>query len=157
MELPSNDEFAKGVRPILNRITEHTWEEDTGTTLGGAGLSVALVLVLTQLSSSTVALRISMFCAAVAVPVWTTLWQIGAAYSFYTVRPVAAFSLRNPLFLGALLFAAGGLLLLISFATPIWHFSVLSSVAFIVASAGGIVFISRHHAAVRRQAECDSE
>lgn len=157
MKFPSDDEFAKGADPILDRISRHTWEEDTRIALGGAGLSVALVLVLTQLDASSLALRISMFCSALAIPVWTTLWQIGATYSFWAVKPKATFSLRNPFLVGAILFTSGGCLSVTSLATLIGHFSVVSAGAFIVASVAGLVFTFTHHVDVRRNAESNND
>lgn len=153
MKLPSDDEFKEGMRPVVNRLDERKWGVARNTTLGAAGLSVALLFVLTQTGVSTPALWLSMLFSAIAIPVWATLWQIGEAYSFYAVRPEAKLSTKSGLIVGVLLFFAGGSCLLLSFLSLIWHFSVVAALAFLVASIGGIVLTFRHSAAVRNQAE----
>lgn len=153
MKLPSDDEFKEGMSPVINLLDERKWEVTRHTTLGAAGLSVAMLFVLTQTGVSTLALWLSMLLSAIAIPLWVTLWQIGETYSFYAVRPEAKLSIKNGLIVGVLLYIAGGLCLLSSFLLLIWHFSVVAAIAFLVASVGGIILAFRHGVAVRSQAE----
>jgi hypothetical protein len=152
MKLPSDDQFSESMSPVTSRLTKHKWEVARHTSLGGAGVSVAVLLVVSQIGVATPALWLSLFCSAVAIPVWATLWQVGEAYSFYGVRPVASLSLHNGLTMGMLLFLAGGLLLLLSIFMLIWHFSVAAAFAFLFVSVGGVFLTVRHHAVVRSQA-----
>lgn len=152
MKLPSDDQFSEGMSPVTSRLTEHKWEVARHTSLGAAGVSVAILFVVSQTGVATPALWLSFFCSAVAIPVWATLWQVGEAYSFYSTRPVAKLSFHNGLIVGMLLFLAGGLLLLISFLALIWHFSVAAALAFLLASGGGACLTVRHHTMVRNQA-----
>jgi len=153
MKLPSDDEFEESMSPVINRLDERKWEVARHTTLGAAGLSVAMLFVLTQTGVSTPALWLSMLFSAIAIPIWATLWQIGEAYSFYAVRPEAKLSTKSGLIVGVLLFFAGGSCLLLSFLSLIWHFSVVAAIAFLVASVGGIILTFRHGLTVRSQAE----
>ena len=153
MKLPSDDQFKEGMSPVTRRIDEHKWEVARHTTLGAAGLSVAILFVVVQIGTSTPALWLSLFCSAVAIPVWATLWQFGEAYSFYAIRPEVKLSFKSGLIVGMLLYVAGGLLLVLSFFALIWYFSVVASLVFLLASIGGVVLTVRHQATVRNQAE----
>jgi len=156
MKLPSDDQFSEGMSPVTSRLNEHKWEVARHTSLGAAGVSVAVLFVVSQIGVATPALWLSFFCSAVAIPVWATLWQVGEAYSFYGVRPDAKLSFHSGLIVGLLLFFAGGLLLLLSFLALIWHFSVIAAVVFLLASVGGTCLTVRHHTAVRNQASSGS-
>jgi hypothetical protein len=152
MKLPSDDQFSEGMSPVTSRLNEHKWEVARHTSLGAAGVSVAVLFVVSQIGVATFALWLSFFCSAVAIPVWATLWQVGEAYSFYGVRPSARLSFHNGLIVGMLLFLAGSLLLLLSFLALIWHFSAVAALVFLFASVAGACLTVRHHTAVRNQA-----
>lgn len=152
MKLPNDDQFSEGMSPVTSRLNDQKWEVARHTSLGAGGVSVAVLFVVSQIGVATPALWLSFLCAAVAIPVWATLWQVGEAYSFYGVRPRAKLSFRNGLIVGMLLFLLGSLLLLLSFLAFIWHFSAVAALAFLLVSVGGVCLTIKHHTAVRNQA-----
>ncbi|MEG3193061.1 hypothetical protein [Lysobacter sp. D1-1-M9] len=146
---PFEDHYKRAIAPVVRRIDERYWEKTRGTTLGGAGLSTAIVFLLTQIGLKSGALSISFFCAAIAIPVWLALWQVGEAYSFHGNASHGHFSKLHGSGVGVSIFFFGGLLLLVSFVALIWHFSILAALAFLVGSVAMVIFVYRHHTAVR--------
>jgi hypothetical protein len=121
-------------------------------TLGGAGLSAALVFLLIQIGVQSTVLQISFFCASLAIPVWLALWQYGEAYSFYGKDSYGHFVKTKGSGIGVMLFFIGGMLLLVSFATLIWNISI----AFTIVSLFMIVLVYRHSKEVRKYEETNS-
>lgn len=153
MKLPSDPQFEELMKPVTSRLDEHKWEQARHSTVGAAGLSAAILFVVTQLGVSTPALWLSLFCSALAMPTWLTLWQIGEAYSFYGISPRGQLSPKNGLVVGMLLYLAGGLLLIISLVALIGHFSVAAALGFLFVSVCGIAVTVWHHNVVRKEAE----
>lgn len=150
---PLQDNYERAIAPVVRRIDERYWEKTRGTTVGGAGLSTAIVFLLTQIGLKSFALSISFFCAALAIPVWLALWQVGEAYSFHGGASHGHFTKVQGSGFGVLIFFLGGFLLLVSFVTLIWHFSILAASAFLAASVAMVVFVYKHHTAVRTWVE----
>lgn len=146
---PIEDQYEREIAQVVRRINEAQWEKARTTCIGGAGLSTAILFLLTQIGLSGTSLSISFFSAALAIPAWLTVWQIGEAYSFFGPSSYGHFSKIQGSGIGALIFCIGGLLLLTSFVTLIWHFSIISSLAFTLASVAMVVFVYRHQLAVR--------
>ena len=158
MKIPNDfqDHYERAMTPFAHRMTTAHWERARALTLGGAGLSTAIVFLLTQIGVESCALSISFFCAALAIPVWLALWQIGDAYLFHGSASQGHFAKIQGSGLGVLLFAFGGLLLLVSFVTLTWHFSKITSCVFLLASLAMVVFVFKHQTAVRIWAERNS-
>jgi hypothetical protein len=135
------DHYEKAMAPVVKRLDERYWEKTRGTTISGAGLSTAVVFLLTQIGLKSVSLSISFFCAALAIPVWLALWQVGEAYSFHGKASHGHFQKVQGSGVGVLLFFFGGLFLLISFVALIWHFSIFAAITFLLASVGMVVFV----------------
>lgn len=159
MQIPKDfqNRYERAMTPLAHRMTTAHWERARALTLGGAGLSTAIVFLLTQVGVESCALGISFFCAALAIPVWLALWQVGDAYLFNGSASHGHFAKLQGSGLGVMLFAFGGSLLLVSFVTLIWHFSKLTSCVFLLASLAMVVFVFRHQTAVRISAETNSQ
>ncbi len=153
MKLPTDEQYEQALGPVTSRMDEQKWEKARGTTLGAAGLATAILFLITQIGTSSTALWVSFFCASVAIPVWLTLWQVGEAYSFYGTASRKHFAKKSGSGIGVLLFLCGGILLLVSFTSLIWRFSIIAALAFLIASVFGVVFVFKHHNAVRSEAE----
>jgi len=143
--------------PVTGRMDEEKWEKARGTTLGAAGFATAILFLITQIGTSAPTLWLSFFCSSIAIPVWLTLWQVGEAYSFYGAASRKHFAKKRGSGIGVLLFFCGGLLLLVSFTSLIWHFSIFAALAFLAASGFGAVFVFRHHNAVRSEADVGTD
>ena len=143
------DQYEEIMTPMARRITAAHWERTRAVTLSGAGLSTAIVFLLTQIGLGSCALSISFFCAALAIPVWLALWQVGDAYLFHGESSLTHFAKVQGSGVGVLLFFCGGLLLLSSFVGLIWHFSALAAGVFFIASLAMVVFVYKHQTAVR--------
>jgi hypothetical protein len=153
---PSLEEnYKRAIAPVLARVGEPQWEKARVTSIGGAGLSTAVLFLLTQVKLESTSLTVAFFCAALAIPVCLALWQVGEAYSLYGTAAHGHFAQPQGSGLGAVLFVLGGVLLLVSFVTLIWHFSVAASCGFVVVALLMIVVVYKHQAAVRRWAEKD--
>jgi hypothetical protein len=152
---PFGERYKKAMEPISARMDHAKWDVTRAVTLGGAGLSTAIVFLITQIGIKSCAIYISLFCASVAIPTWLALWRVGEAYSFFGPRSYGHFSTPRGSGIGLLLFAVGGILLLTSFVSLIWHFSVVSAAAFLVGSLCMIVFVFKHQASVQSWVERD--
>lgn len=153
---PFNEHYEKAITPIVCKLNENRWESARVMTLGGAGLSAALVFLLIQIGFQAAVLQISFFCASLAMPVWLALWQFGEAYSLYGKDSYGHFAKTKGSGIGVMLFLIGGLLLLVSFATLIWSISIITSIAFTVVSVSMIVLVYRHSKEVREYTEANS-
>jgi hypothetical protein len=155
MRIPKElqEQYERAMILFARRLTTAHWERTRGITLGGAGLSTAILFLLTQIGIKSLALDVSFFCAALGIPVWLALWQVGEAYLFNGSSSHGHFAKLQGSGLGVLLFLFGGFLLLVSFVTLTWHFSKLASGAFLVASLAMVVFVYKHQTAVRIWAE----
>ena len=151
--LSLEENYKAAIAPILERGGEAQWEKARATSIGGAGLSTAVLFLLTQVKLESTALAIAFFCAALAIPIWLALWQVGEVYSLYGKAAHSHFVRPQGSGLGVVLFALGGVLLLGSFITLIWHFSVAASCAFLAVALIMIVVVYRHQVAVRKWAE----
>jgi hypothetical protein len=141
--------YEKAIEPIATRMDQNKWEVARGVTLGGAGLSTAIVFLITQIGLKSPSLAVSLFCASLAIPVWLALWRVGEAYAFFGPKSYGHFSLLKGSGAGMLLLAAGGILLLTSFVSLIWHFSVASAAAFLIGNLLMVVFVVKHQSAVQ--------
>lgn len=150
------DNYERTMTPLARRMTVAHWERARSLTLGGAGLSTAIVFLLTQIGLESGALGISFFCAVLAIPVWLALWQVGDAYLFHGSASYGHFAKIQGSGLGIGLFILGGFLLLVSFVTLTWHFSKLTSCIFLLASLAMVIFVFKHQTAVRVWAETNS-
>ena len=130
-------------------MDEAKWDKARAMTLSGAGLSTAIVFLITQIGLKSCALSVSFFCASIAIPAWLTLWQVGEAYSFFGPAASGHFSTLKGSGVGILLFVASSLLLSISLVTLIGHFSLASAIAFVLGSACMVVFVYKHRISVQ--------
>jgi len=150
-----DDKYSKAIKPVAVRMDQAKWDVTRSITLSGAGLSTAIVFLITQIGVTACSLHISLFCASLAIPIWLALWRVGEAYSFFGPKSYGHFSTPRGSGTGLILFASGGLLLLISFVSLIWHFSVLSAGAFFVGCIGMVVLVFKHQGDVQAWVERD--
>jgi len=150
---PFEENYERELSPIARRLNEARWENARVMTLGGAGLSAALVFLLIQIGIQSCELKVSFFCASLAIPVWLALWQFGEAYAFYGADSHGHFAKPKGSGIGVILFGVGGLLLLFSFAALIWSISIVISMIFTIVSFLMIIFIFNHSKEVREYAE----
>ncbi len=125
------------MKPIVSRIDPSKWDVARGVTLGGAGLSTAIVFLITQIGVDSCSLSISLFCSSVAIPVWLAIWRVGESYAFFGTKSYGHLSTMRGLPVGLLLFLSAACLLLAAFVSLIWHFSTVSAIGFIV----GVIFM----------------
>jgi hypothetical protein len=155
MNEPSSleDQYRVGMAPVLRRIGDAHWEKSRATSVGGAGVSTALVLLIAQIWKVSFSLSLSFVCAAVAIPVWLALWQVGEAYSFYGPASHGHFGTLRGSGIGIGLFLTAAALLVASFVALLWTFSVVASCGFLLMAAAMVVLAYKHQLAVRSWAE----
>ncbi len=145
--------YSKALEPMAARMDSDKWQTTRAVTLGGAGLATAIVFLITQIGVKSSSLAISLFFASIAIPTWLALWRVGEAYSFFGPKSHGHFSTLRGSGIGLLLFVAGGVLLLGSFVSLIWHFSIISAIAFLVGSLCMVVFVFKHQSSVQAWVE----
>ena len=141
--------YKTAMKPIASRMDQAKWEITRAVTLGAAGLSTAIVFLITQIGVTSCSISISLFSAAIAIPTWIALWRVGETYSFYAPESHEYFATLQGSGPGLLLFVFGSILLLVEFVALIWHFSVVSALAFLIGSVCMVIFVYKHQAAVQ--------
>jgi len=141
------------MEPVASRMDQSKWDVTRAITLSGAGLSTAIVFLITQIGVKSFALSASLFCASVAIPTWLALCRVGEAYAFFGPDSYGHFSTLRGSGSGLLLFLLGLVLLLVSFVSLIWHFSLVSAIAFLVGTILMVVFVFAHQASVQSWVE----
>ena len=123
------------------------WESGRQTSIGGAGVSTALVLLLTQIGPDSDLLMTAFYTSAGAIPIWLALWQVGNAYA---VRPRAKRHFaRIGAFVGSALFILAGILTFASLFTLILAYSVGAGFVFGVVSFIMVIFVFLYHFSVQ--------
>ncbi|MGY1459829.1 hypothetical protein ACW5F0_14490 [Luteimonas sp. A534] len=82
-ESQREDKYSKAIEPVAARMDQAKWDVARAVTLSGAGISTAIVFLITQIGVTACSLHISLFCASLAIPTWLALWRVGEAYSFF--------------------------------------------------------------------------
>lgn len=142
--------YREGMRTsVTERLTEATLERMRTSAIGGASLSLGVILLLLQTDLGSRALIIALYSAIFAIPAWVAAWQYVEAYMFCGKDSHEHFNSFKGSLVAVLLAVAGMLLLFTSVVSLIWHMSMIAAIVFLVLSIAAAVLVSRHHHAVR--------
>ena len=154
MNDPRPKNLTEALDPVIERVERRQWQNNAVLSLGGAGASVAVLLVAFQLiaSKSTQFRTLSMYFAAFAIPIWVCLWQMSDTTEFWgdhglkvSARPLWAM-------LGVGLFSSGSVLLGLSLAALIAEVSSVSIWFLALLWVVVIVVVMTHAHAVKKNA-----
>ena len=141
-------ESNKPLSELAERLGPSEWETGRQTSIGGAGVSTALVLLLTQIGPSGDLLQASFYTAAIAIPIWLGLWQVSHAYS---LNPEAeGHFCRIGAFVGSGMLISAGILTFSSLFTLILAYSLGAGLAFGFMSFAMLIFVFSYHISVRK-------
>jgi hypothetical protein len=142
------ERFKDAVTVPADHMNGAIWAMQRSIAIGGTSFSVAVALAITQLGVNGLARSIALFCACVAIPLWVTVWRIGENYTTVGASGLGHFSTLAGSAVVLLIFGVAGAFLVIAFASFIWSFSIISSVAFIVAGISGVGIIYVHQGSI---------
>lgn len=141
----------EAIAPITARIKTQDWHINRALCLGAAGASLAVALVVAQLFAANPgsARTWALWLSATAVPVWMTLWAFCEPYAFFEESAVE--HSRRPIwvFVGLLLFAAGGVFLATSVIALLAMFSTAIAISTGCVSLLGMTLAFKHNGSVR--------
>ena len=145
--------YSENIKPLTERLTENNLEHMRTSAIGGASISLGVILLLLQTKLESPALVVALYASIFSIPAWVAAWQYVETYIFYGKASHGHFnSLKGSLV--AVSFAVFGMvLLLISIVSLISYFSVLAAVLFLCLSILLVVIVFRHGIAVRKYTE----
>ncbi|MCI2245722.1 hypothetical protein L3067_14025 [Xanthomonas sp. PPL568] len=141
--------YKEGIESVRSMLTESNFERLRTQAIGGASVSLGVILLLLQTDAKSKSLDVALYTSIFAVPVWVAVWQYIEAYVFCGKNSYAHFMTMKGSLVAGLLSAIGMILLLLSIVALIWHMSVIASVTFLVLSLVLAYFINRHQTKVR--------
>jgi hypothetical protein len=151
--MTNNSDYEKGMSAVTRRFTENGLSQMQSTSIGGAGLSTAIVLLLFQSNITSIALTLALYMAAFGIPAWVASWQMIAAYSFYGKESYHHFNRASASIVAIVFFLLGAMSLFLSVAALIWHMSHAASLLFILFSIFCVFVITRHNNSVKAAVE----
>src|SRR6478609_6603394 len=75
--------YLHDLEPLAKRLTEKQLETIRTSAIGGVSAAAAILLLLSQTGATSVALKIALYGAAIAIPAWIVAWQYVETYLFY--------------------------------------------------------------------------
>lgn len=131
------------------------WEISRTVALSAAGVATALILLLAQIGVAKVPLQISMWCAALALPLWLGFWQICETYVMWDELARSHYESPRVIVSLTAYFMVNCLVLSAGMAALLWNFLPSAALGFIgvglvVAVAVGAFCHAINRAAQRR-------
>lgn len=122
------------IEPVTNQINSQSWSNNAGVSLGGAGVSTAVMLVLVQLIATKVTpLRVIALCfASFAIPMWLTLWQLSETTTLWKEKAIPFANKPFWLLFALGIFALAVLSIAVSIFLMLYDFSGWAAIVFAV-------------------------
>ncbi len=153
-------ETQQGLDGAMSHLKAHWgpihWEGSRAMSLGCAGVSTGLLLLIAQVGVKSTTLIFSLWCSAIAIPFWIGLWQVCDTYSFWGRRAEGHYNQIGWILTFTLLFVVGVVLLFAAIAALVWSLLPGAAVAFIVTSVIALTFAGVHAKQVKDLAESTS-
>ena len=127
-----------------NGLTINQIDSMKSESIGGASVSMAIILLITQLKPDSLALQVSLLAAAIGLPLWICTWQIMSIYCSNGEISLKYLNTIRAMWLPATLWLFGILALFISLVALIWYMSKLASILFVLSSVCMAVVSVRH-------------
>ena len=137
---PGND----AVRSLWRYVTESKLQLMRNVSLGGAGASLAIILLLCQIGISDDALYLSAVSVAFGLPCWMAIAQMYEQYIFYGRRSYKHIRSDKSINMVGALVVFATLSLGASIAGLLWHLKPFALLAFCVGLAFAIVVVALH-------------
>lgn len=144
--------IAEALTPVTDKIDQKSWEENQALSAGGAGASLAVLLVTVQVMGPNSGwLQHAAAClASVAILIWLALWQISDTNAFWRVRGVEQSKNVPWLIASGAVFIAGCLLLFMSIVLLVLTVSLPAAATMLMSVFVFGIFVTWHgHAAGR--------
>lgn len=139
----------EAVAPLAAHWTPLNWEGSKTLGLGCAGASTGLVLLIAQVGVKSMALVLSLWCAAIALPLWLAFWQVCDTYSFWGRRAEGHYNQVGWILTCTLIFCIGVVMLFCAIATLVWSLLPSAGVAFVAVAFVAFIFVSLHSLQVK--------
>jgi len=145
-----NSHYAESMQSLTARLTESQLERMRSSAIGGASLSLGIILLLLQTKLNNTALVIALYASIFAIPAWLAAWQYVEAYMLYGKASHQHFNgVKGSLV--AVSFALFGLILLLtSVVSLIYSMSIIAAILFLLLSSILTIVVYRHNISVRK-------
>ena len=121
-----NDDFRK----LWRHISESKLQLMRNFSIGGAGISLATILLLAEIGIKDTALLISLLACAIGIPLWVALAQIFEVYIFHGRLSHAHLRKDFSINVVALLMLSGAVSMITSVAALLWHLNPIATYCF---------------------------
>ena len=150
MESPKFGEaYAASIRDLTQRLDPSYIDRLRTTAVGGGSVSLAIILVLTQVGLKTHELHVALVLASLAVPAWVGSWQFLESYILYGRSAQSHFNEFRGSGVALGLNVAGGILLFLSVAYLIGNLSHWACIAFVLTSIGVATLVAKQSIELR--------
>ena len=146
-------EYRTRMSSVTGRLTENHLDRMRSAAIGGSSVSTAIVLLLFQSEIDTITLKIALYAAIFAVPIWICAWQYVESYIFYGQHSYGHFNGPKGSGVAVLLAMTALAALVTSITSLIWHLDPVAAIAFLVLSLVAATLIFKHNNSVRRATE----
>jgi len=145
----------EAIAPITDRIEEPSWEQNRPLCLGGAGVSLAVLLVVVQVGgrSPGVLHVVSTCLAAASIPIWLALWQLSDTNIFWGAKGLEHSKSLPWIFTSTGIAALGIFSLFLSILCLLAAFSKAAAITWVVMSIFLVFFVGWHAYLVRKYAD----
>ncbi|WP_211456423.1 hypothetical protein [Comamonas brasiliensis] len=152
-QLPKN--VGEALSPVTDHIDVKSWEENQPLCLGGAGASLAVLLVAVQVAGRNPEMlhHASTGFAAAAIPIWLALWQLSDTNAFWRVKGVAHSKKTPWLLISSLMFVLALVCLYISVLCLLSAFSPVAAITWLVFGLFFGAFVAWHSQVVSAYAK----
>lgn len=145
-----HEHYEKEISPLTARIKENHLDYMRGSAIGGASVSLAILLLLTQIESDSVSLKVCLFSVVFCIPAWLGAWHFVESYIMYGLKSLGHFNRVNSSGIAVLFVIVGGLSLFVSISSLIWYLSIGAAIMFIISSFLIAFICVRHGNSVKR-------
>lgn len=139
----------QAVAPLVAHWTPLNWESSKTLGLGCAAASTGLVFLIAQIGVKSTALVLSLWFAAIALPLWLAFWQVCDTYSFWGRRATGHFNQIGWVLTCSITFGLGAVLLFMAIAALIWSLLPGAGAAFVALTLIAFAFAGWHSVQVK--------
>lgn len=145
--------YQKEISPLTARLKEGHLDYMRGTAIGGASVSLAILLLLSQIDNDAISLKVCVFSVVFSIPSWLGAWHYVESYIMYGVQSLGHFNRIGSSGIAVLFVMVGGIALFVSILSLIWFLSFGAAIIFMLASILIVVLCVSHSNSVKAYVE----
>ncbi len=138
------------MRGLLRYVSQSKLELMRNLAFAGSGTLVANILLLTQIGTPSIPLKVSLYASVITIPFWVCLASVYEAYLFRGPRSYSHLRSNFTLRLHSLLNLIAAVGLYIAICAVVWHLDFYAAVALVLSSAVALIATGIHNDDLKR-------